>query len=327
MSRRCTIAVQSWALARPFTIARGTKTDAEVVCVEIDEGGAIGRGECVPYRRYGETTAGVATDIQRMRSAIETGVTRQELQDLLPAGAARNALDCALWDLEAKASGRPVWELAGLAPPVPSITAETIVIDTPEAMAAAAARLADRPLLKIKVDADAVIERVGAVREAAPLARLIVDANEGWTGELMMQVCEPLAALGVEMIEQPLPADADDSIAGFRPSLTVCADESCHTVADLERLADRYQMVNVKLDKAGGLTAALALAAAAREHGLGLMVGCMVATSLAIAPGQLLAAQADFVDLDGPLWLAADRQPGLRFNAGWLYPAEPGLWG
>lgn len=325
--RRCTVAVQTWALARAFTIARGTKTAAEVICVEIDDDGNVGRGECVPYPRYGETAARVAGDIERLRPAIEAGLSRQELQDLLPAGAARNALDCALWDLEAKASGRRVWELAGLAPPAAIVTAETIAIDSPQAMAAAAARLADRPLLKIKVGADAVLERVGAVREAAPLARLIVDANEGWSGELLMAVCEPLAALGVEVIEQPLRAGDDDAIAGFRPELTLCADESCHTVADLIRLADRYQMVNVKLDKAGGLTGAIALVAAAREHGIGLMIGCMVATSLAIAPAQLLAGQADFVDLDGPLWLAADRQPGLRFEAGWLYPAEPALWG
>ncbi len=328
-SRSLTVAVEHWPLNRPFTIARGTKTEAIVVVVTITDrpSGARGRGECVPYPRYGETVDGVAAMIEALASAIEAGAEREEVGQRLPAGAARNAVDCALWDLEAKLVGHSVATLAGLSVPDAIVTAETIAIDTPSAMAAAAALLADRPLLKVKVGSDDVLERVKAVRVAAPRSRLVVDANEGWSGSLLMALMDPLAALGVEMVEQPLPADGDAVIAGLRPPLVLCADESCRTAGDVGRIADRYQAINVKLDKAGGLTEALRVADAARRHGLGLMVGCMVSTSLAIAPAVLLAGMADVVDLDGPLWLALDRSPGLTFDRGWIRPASPALWG
>ena len=258
------------------------------------------------------------------RPALTAGVAAGKL----PPGAARNALDCALWDLEAKASARPVWQLAGIAAPRPAITAETIALDAPEAMAAAAAQLRDRPLLKVKVGAEEVVERVGAVRAAAPTARLIVDANEGWDLALLQRIAGMLAALDVEVIEQPLPASEDASLRAFAGPPCRCAPtKSCHAVADLERLPEAYRMVNVKLDKAGGLTEALRLAAAARARGLDVMIGCMVATSLGIAPAMLLAGDAQVVDLDGPLWLARDRDPALRFADGWIYPPDATLWG
>jgi L-alanine-DL-glutamate epimerase-like enolase superfamily enzyme len=327
--RSLDLAVERWPLKKPFAIARGTKTEAVVVVATITdrESGARGRGECVPYARYGETVDGVVAAIDGVRGAIESGAERAEVERQLPPGAARNALDCALWDLEAKASGRRVADLLGMAAPVAVPTAETIAIEPPEAMAAAAAALADRPLLKVKVGADDVLARLRAVRAAAPRPRIVVDANEGWTAELLVALSEPLARLGVTMIEQPLPAGSDDVIAGFRPPLTLCADESCHTEADVVRLADRYQAVNIKLDKAGGLSGALRTATAARRHGLGIMVGCMVATSLAMAPALLLAASADVVDLDGPLWLRRDRDHGLVFDRGWVGPADTTLWG
>jgi L-alanine-DL-glutamate epimerase-like enolase superfamily enzyme len=327
--RSLTVAVEHWPLNRPFTIARGTKTEAVVVVATITDppSGARGRGECVPYPRYGESADGVAAMIEASAPAIEAGADREEVGRLLPAGAARNAIDCALWDLEAKLCGRSAAALAGLPVLDAVITAETIAIDTPAAMAAAAALVADRPLLKVKVGGDGVLERVTAVRAAAPRSRLVVDANEGWSAPLLMALMDPLAALGVEMIEQPLPADGDAAIAGLRPPLVLCADESCHGAGDVAGLADRYQAINVKLDKAGGLTEAMRTVEAARRQGLGLMVGCMVATSLAIAPALLLAATADVVDLDGPLWLARDRSPGLAFDRGWIRPAGPALWG
>jgi L-Ala-D/L-Glu epimerase / N-acetyl-D-glutamate racemase len=326
-TRRLRVRAEAWPLARPFTISRGTKTTAEVVVVEIEEDGLHGRGECVPYPRYGESPAQVTEAIAAVAADIEAGLSREELQDRLPAGAARNALDCALWDLEAKAHGHPAWQLAGLAAPRPAVTAETIALDAPEAMAAAAAQLRDRPLLKVKVGADDVIERVGAVRAAAPGARLVVDANEDWDLALLERIAGMLAALDVEVIEQPLPASEDAALRDFAGPPALCADESCHTMVDLERLPDAYRMINIKLDKAGGLTEALRLAAAARARGLGVMVGCMVATSLGIAPAMLLAGEAQVVDLDGPLWLAHDRGPALKFADGWIYPPEPTLWG
>jgi L-Ala-D/L-Glu epimerase / N-acetyl-D-glutamate racemase len=325
--RRLQVRAEAWPLARPFTISRGTKTAAEVVVVEIEQDGLHGRGECVPYGRYGETPAEVVKTITALAADVEAGLTRKSLQGELPPGAARNALDCALWGLEAKASARPVWQLAGIAAPRPVITAETIALDAPEVMAATAARLRNRPLLKVKVGGEEVLERVGAVRAAAPGARLIVDANEGWDLALLQRVAGGLAALGVEVIEQPLPASRDASLRSFAGRPRLCADESCHAVADLAHLPQAYGMVNVKLDKAGGLTEALRLVAAARARGLGVMVGCMVGTSLGIAPAMLLAGQAQVVDLDGPLWLARDRHPALRFAAGWIEPPDPALWG
>jgi L-alanine-DL-glutamate epimerase-like enolase superfamily enzyme len=326
-TRRLRVRAEAWPLARPFTISRGTKTTAEVVVVDVEEDGLHGRGECVPYPRYGETPARVTEAITAVAADIEAGLSRERLQDRLPAGAARNALDCALWDLQAKAHGHPAWQLAGLAAPLPAIIAETIALDAPEAMAAAAAQLRDRPLLKVKVGAEDVIERVGAVRAAAPRARLVVDANEGWDLALLQRIAGILAALEVEVIEQPLPASEDAELRVFAGAPALCADESCRTVADLEALPDAYRMINIKLDKAGGLSEALRLAAAARTRGLGVMVGCMVATSLGIAPAMLLAGDAQVVDLDGPLWLAHDRRPTLKFADGWIYPPDPTLWG
>jgi len=327
VTRRLTVRAEAWPLARPFTIARGTKTTADVVTVEIEDAGRHGRGECVPYPRYGESTAGVLAAITAVREQVEAGLDRAGLQSLLPAGAARNALDCALWDLEAKQAGRPVWQLAGLIAPRPVITAETIALDSVEAMAAAAARLRDRPLLKVKVGAEDVIERVGAVRAAAPSARLVVDANEGWDLPLLERIAGMLAALDVEVIEQPLPASADPLLADYASPIPLCADESCHRTEDLDRLPAAYGMVNVKLDKAGGLSEALRLIAAARARRMQVMVGCMVATSLGVAPAMLLTEHARVVDLDGPLWLMHDRGPGLKFANGCVYPPEAALWG
>ncbi len=327
MTRAVKVGVERWPLNRPFTISRGTKTEAEVVIVELEEDGARGRGECVPYPRYGETAAAVAHQIEALSAAIAGGLDRERLQPLLPAGAARNAVDCALWDLEAKQRGRRAWDIAGLPPPSSVVTAETIGLDTPAEMARAAAGLSDRPLLKIKLGADQVVERVRAVRSAAPMARLVVDANEGWTPELLRQSCAALVDLGVEMIEQPLPAGNDGALDGLALPIVLCADESCHTAADLPSLAGRYGMINIKLDKSGGLTEGLRLAAAARDAGFAIMVGCMVGTSLAMAPATLLGPFAQVVDLDGPLWLARDREPALRFSGGTVAPPEPALWG
>jgi L-alanine-DL-glutamate epimerase-like enolase superfamily enzyme len=325
--RRLRVREEAWPLTRPFAISRGTKTTAEVVVAEIEDDGLHGRGECVPYRRYGETIEAVADAIAALTAEIEAGMDRITLQQRLPAGAARNALDCAFWDLEAKRSGRRAWQLAATPAPHPTPTAETIALDTPEAMAARAFCLRERPLLKLKLDAEDVIERVGAVRAMVPRARLIVDANEAWDMALLERIGGMLAALDVEVIEQPLPAALDEELRGFRSKVMLCADESCHTSLDLDRLPDAYGMVNVKLDKAGGLTEALRIMAAARTAGRRVMVGCMVGTSLGIAPATLLATIADIVDLDGPLWLAHDRGPSLRFANGCVYPPAPALWG
>jgi L-alanine-DL-glutamate epimerase-like enolase superfamily enzyme len=327
VSRRLRVRVERWPLARPFVIARGTKTTAEVVVAEIADCGTVGRGEGVPYARFGETVDGVVEMVRSSGAAVAGGLDRAGLLTQLPAGAARNAIDCALWDLEAKLSGRCAWHLAGVPPPRRTMTAETVSLGTAAAMADQASRLADRPLLKIKLDREAIVPRVTAVRRAAPAARLIVDANEGWTVAELVEVAPDLARLGVELIEQPVAATADAGLAGLALPIRLCADESSHTAADLERMIGRYQAINIKLDKAGGLTAALDLAATARAAGLGVMLGCMVATSLSIAPALLLAGDADPVDLDGPLWLARDREPSLCFTRGWIEPASPDLWG
>lgn len=327
MSRRLIVEVERWPLARPFTISRGSKTAAEVVVATVEADGVGGRGECVPYTRYGETTVAVADQLQALAPAVAAGLDRDQLAHRLPPGAARNALDCALVDLACRQRGVPAWQLLGLALPRPVVTAETIVLARAAEMAADAARLADRPCLKLKVAADGIVERVAAVRRAAPRARLIVDANEAWTGAVLTAVLPDLAELGVAVIEQPLPAGADDALCRLTSPIPICADEACHTRADLDRLPGGYTMINVKLDKTGGLGEALALIAAARRRRLGVMIGCMVATSLAMAPALLLAGLADVVDLDGPLWLAADRTPGLTFAHGVIYPQPTGLWG
>lgn len=327
MRRRLSVRLESWPLRGTFRIARGARIESRTVVVEVAEGAHTGRGEATPYPRYGETPEGTHAAIEGVRGAVEDGLSRAALLDALPAGAARNAVDCALWDLEAKRAGRRAWELAGLAPPRPCTTAMTLGLDTPENMGRAAARHAALPLLKLKVAGAGDLARVRAVRENAPNARLIVDANEGWEVAMLDEFLPALRALGVEMVEQPLPAGEDDALAGRRFALPLCADESCHTTADLARLEGRYRMVNVKLDKTGGLTEALALVAAAEAAGFRIMVGCMVGTSLAMAPATLLVGRADYVDLDAPLLLAKDRKPGLRYRGTVLEPPSPALWG
>ena len=319
--------VERWPIAGRFTIARGAKTEAVVIVAELSDGSAIGRGECVPYARYGETVEGVAAAIRAMRAAVAGGLDRAALQSAMPAGAARNALDCAFWDFEAKASGKPAHALAHLPPPRALTTAYTISLDTADAMADAARKVAARSLLKVKLGSTDDAARIAAVRGAAPRAELIVDANEGWRAGNLAENIAACAAAGVTLIEQPLPADDDDALAELPHPIPVCADESCRTAADLDRLAGKYQAVNIKLDKTGGLTAALHLAKAARERGFSIMVGCMIGTSLAMAPALLVAQQADIVDLDGPLLLAADRNQGLRYDGGVVHPPDPKLWG
>jgi L-Ala-D/L-Glu epimerase / N-acetyl-D-glutamate racemase len=314
-------------LAQPFAISRGSKTSAEVVVAEVSDGEFRGRGECVPYPRYGESVDSVAAALEAMKGAVFSGLDRHELQHAMPPGAARNALDCAFWDLDAKRDDRRVSEFAGIPTMRPLVTAYTLSLDTPERMAAAAAAQRDRPLLKLKLSGDGDVERVRAVRRAAPAARLIVDANEGWRERHLTEVMPALAEFGVALIEQPLPAGADNALAGVPHPVPICADESCHTRADLDRLAGKYEAVNIKLDKAGGLTEALALAREAEARGLTVMVGCMIGSSLAMAPAVLVAQRAQFVDLDAPLLLASDRVPGLRYDGSTVYPSEPALWG
>ena len=291
------------------------------------EGELEGCGECLPYARYGETPAAVAAAIEGLAPAVRDGMGRAELQEALPAGAARNALDCALWDLESKAGGARAWEIAGLAAPGPMVTAYTLSLDTPDSMRAAAARNSDRPLLKLKLGGTRDLERVAAVREGVPGTRIIVDANEGWTAEDYRRLAPELARLGVAMIEQPLRAGADDALARLERPVPVCADEACHDRASLGALAGRYDAINIKLDKTGGLTEALALREDARDRGFTIMVGCMIATSLSIAPAVLVADGADFVDLDSPLLLAADRESGLRYDRTHVHPPVAALWG
>ncbi len=327
MSATLTVTTERWPLERPFRISRGVKREAHVVVATVGEGEHVGRSESVPYPRYGESADGVVAALEALADDVAGGLERSALAERLPAGAARNALDCALWDLEAKRAGRPAWALAGLTEPVPVLTAETIGIDAPAAMGARAAELEGARLLKIKLDGEAVPERVRAVREAAPEARLVVDPNEGWTFADLERLAPELASLGVEMIEQPLPASDDEALAGYSCPVALCADESCHVADDVPALRGRYAMVNVKLDKAGGLTGALALREAAAAAGMGLMVGCMVGTSLAMAPALLVAQGARVVDLDGPLLLDRDREPGLRYEAAEVWPAAPDLWG
>ncbi len=327
MSRRLSIATESWPVRGTFTISRGSVTAVELVVVTLIDGDAVGRGECRPYPRYGESPASVTAEIEVLADRFKGGLTRTQLQPLLHPGAARNALDCALWDLEAKLTGQPAWELAGLAPPQPLVTAYTLSLDTPEAMGRAAALNASRPILKLKLAGQGDLERVAAVRQAAPASKLIVDANEGWTVESYRAFAPALAGLGVAMVEQPLPATADEGLRGEARPVPLCADESAHARAGLERLSGLYDIVNVKLDKTGGLTEALAMIAAARTLNLGIMVGCMVATSLAMAPAVLAAQGAEYVDLDGPLLLAEDRAEGLAFRGSTLQPPTAALWG
>jgi L-alanine-DL-glutamate epimerase-like enolase superfamily enzyme len=325
--RLLTVRRESWPLARPFAISRGVKTAAEVVVCTIVEGAATGRAECVPYGRYGETPDSVEGAIFAMRDALEQGATRADVAAMLMPGAARNAIDCALWDLEAKLSGIPAWRSAELAAPAGAVTAYTISLDTPQAMAEAAAEAAERPLLKLKLGADAPLACVAAVRKAAPASRLIADANEGWSFAQLTSIAHELAALGVDLIEQPLPAIDDARLEDWESPVLLCADESFHVAADIASLGKRYGAVNIKLDKTGGLTEALASLHAAKNAGMKVMVGCMVSTSLAMAPAALLAGAADFVDLDGPLLLKEDRPGGMTFDGSLMHPPSPYLWG
>jgi L-alanine-DL-glutamate epimerase-like enolase superfamily enzyme len=327
MTLTLTVRTERWPIAGAFTIARGAKTEALVVVAEIGDGAVIGRGECVPYARYGETVEGVTAAIAAMRGALAGGLDRNALQSAMPAGAARNALDCAFWDFEAKTARRPVHALAGLPEPHELVTAYTISLGTPEAMAEATGRAATRKLLKIKLGGEGDRPRIAAVRAAAPNAELIVDANEAWRPENLAENLAACAAAGVTLVEQPLPAGDDAALGDIARPIPVCADESVHDRASLARLVGRYDAVNIKLDKTGGLTEGLAMAREAERLGFRLMVGCMVATSLSMAPAMLLAQRARVVDLDGPLLLARDRESGLRYEDSLVYPAAATLWG
>jgi len=310
---------ETFRLAEAFTISRGTKTEAEVVTARL----GASAGECVPYARYGETVESVIAEI----NALPEGLDRLALQEAMKPGAARNAVDCAFWDAEARASGARAWEVAGLARPGPEITAYTLSLGEPDVMEAAAAKAAIRPLLKVKLGTEDDMARIEAVRRGAPQSRIIVDANEGWSAEVYSDLAPHFVRLGVEMVEQPLPAGDDDALLGLERPLPVCADESVHDRGSLESLKGKYDMVNIKLDKTGGLTEALALKAAAEDAGFKIMVGCMVGTSLGMAPAVLVAQGAAVVDLDGPLLLAEDRAHPLLYNDQGVHPSEPGLWG
>lgn len=310
-------------LAQVFTISRGSRTEAAVLTVTLSDGDYVGRGECVPYARYGETLETVSREILCLPSVFD----RAKLYDLLPAGAARNAVDCALWDLEAKRAGRRVWDLAGLAVPKPEITAYTLSLDTSAAMQTQAARHAFRPLLKIKLGTPDDMPRLEAVRAGAPDARIIVDANEGWSAGVYADLAPHLVRLGVQLVEQPLPAGEDDALIGMDRPVPVCADESCHDRTSLAGLKGKYDVVNIKLDKTGGMTEALALKQAALAESYGVMVGCMVGSSLAMAPAVLVAQGAAVVDLDGPLLLAEDRDNALTYDENGVHPPDAALWG
>ena len=328
MARRLSATVDRFPLAQKFTIARGSKTEAIVVTCTLTDGHRIGRGECVPYARYGETVESVIAAIETIRSPIENGADRTLLQDLLPAGAARNAVDCALWDLEAKSSGVSAAAAAGLASLRSVETAYTISLGTPEEMAKAVLEAGERSILKVKVGrGDGDPERMQAVRKAAPYARLIIDANEGWTASNLIENLLAAARIGAFVVEQPLPAGEDGVLAHTPRPVPVCADESVHGSRDLHSLRGRYDYVNLKLDKTGGLTEGLVFLGEARRHGFGVMVGCMVGTSLAMAPALMLAQEAELVDLDGPLLLRTDRENGLRYDGSKVFPPQSELWG
>lgn len=327
MLRELTIRRRSLPLHSPFRISRGVKHAADVVTVEIRQADCTGRGESVPYARYGESVASVLDETEALRKELCAGMGRDELQARLHPGAARNAIDAALWDLESKLTGVPVWARLARAPRAPVVTALTVSLDTPEAMGKAASRMAGARLIKVKLDADDPSARIEAVRCAAPSARLIVDPNESWTLDILHDTLPALERAGVELIEQPLPAVGDGGLAGFSSRIPICADEACHTCADLPRLLDRYQAINIKLDKTGGLTEAWRLLRGARTQGFRIMVGCMVGSSLGIAPALEIAREAEFVDLDGPLWLENDHADGVTLQDGLLVPPAPGFWG
>lgn len=327
--REITAEIQSWPIAGAFTISRGAKTEANVVVATVSQNELTGRGECVPYARYDENEKDVLAAIKALQPAIREGLNRDELQRTMPRGAARNALDCALWDLEAKLAGKPAWELAGLSAPRALTTAYTLSLASPDDMREAALAAAKRPILKLKLGhgGDDDLARVEAVRGGAPNSVLIVDANEGWKPEDVLPLAREFARLGVSLIEQPVPAREDEVLRGIESPVPLCADESAHGLEGMKRLVGLYDFINVKLDKTGGLTEALAVIRCAKRRKLRVMVGCMVATSLAMAPAMLAAQQADYVDLDGPLLLAKDRAPSLRYEGSLVYPPERELWG
>lgn len=319
--------IEGFPVAGQWSISRGSVDKVELVCVELEEDGFIGRGECRPYARYDETPVSVHETLLGLQDKVRHVHEPEDVQPLLPAGAARNALDCAYWDLKAKQSGQPVWRMAGLPEPRPLLTAVSISLDTPDRMQAMAAAHADKPLLKIKLGRDGDLDRIRAVRRGAPRARIIVDANEGWTPEIYQHLAPEFVTLGVEMVEQPLPAWADEALAQMERVLPVCADESCHDAASLDALVGKYDMVNIKLDKTGGLTEAMNLRNMAENMGFEVMVGCMLASSLSMAPAALLAQGAEIVDLDGPLLLKQDRRDGLVLEGASIHPHRPELWG
>jgi L-alanine-DL-glutamate epimerase-like enolase superfamily enzyme len=312
---------EAWPLHTPFVIARGARSEAKVVVVEIQQDGVTGTGECTPYPRYGESIASVMAQVASIGEQLEAGLTRDALQQLLPAGAARNAVDCALWDIDVRKAGRSLSNLVGSELASEVTTAQTVVIGTPDQMANSARALWDKGarLLKVKLDDHLISERMFAIRAAVPEATLIVDANESWHSDGLASRCQLLADLNVAMLEQPLPAGEDAALANFIHPLPICADESCHTRESLAKLAGRYDMVNIKLDKTGGLTEALALATEAKLQGFDLMLGCMLCTSRAISAALPLTPKVRFADLDGPTWLAIDAEPALRFGTGTLY--------
>ncbi|HEX7324036.1 MAG TPA: N-acetyl-D-Glu racemase DgcA [Rhodanobacteraceae bacterium] len=327
MLRQLTVRHDSFPLKAPFRISRGVKFAADVVTVELHQGDCTGRGESVPYARYDESVASVLDAIEALRDDLCAGMGRDELQARLPPGAARNALDAALWDLDAQLTRVPVWTQLARSAPAPLTTALTISLDTPDAMQAAATRMAGAPLVKVKVDADDPIARIEAVRRVVPAARLIVDANESWTLDVVRAAQADLKRLHVDLLEQPLPADNDDGLLGFSGAVPICADEACHVTSDLPHLAHRYQFINIKLDKTGGLTEAWRLLRAARAYGFRIMVGCMVGSSLGTAPALEVASAAEFVDLDGPWWLQHDYADGAKLQNGILTPPPSGFWG
>lgn len=327
MAVELNVSRKSWPIAGSFTISRGTKTSADVVVVELIEDGHVGRGECVPYARYDESLDSVSAQILALKGDIEQGLDRISLQTAMPAGAARNALDCAFWDLEAKQAGKRVWELLGLSKLDTLTTAYTLSLDSPEVMGQKAREAAHLPLLKLKLAGPDDLDRVAAVRQGAPKSRIIVDANEGWTAAVYQDLAPKLVDLGVEMIEQPLPAGEDEALRDIARPVPVCADESCHGLSSLSDIEGKYDMINIKLDKTGGLTEALLLKEAAEKAGLGIMVGCMLAPSLAMAPAMVVAQGASVVDLDGPLLLAEDYENAIEFNKGIMSPPSARLWG
>lgn len=325
--QKLTVTRRSWPLARPVMTAQGLRTTADVVVADISDGDSRGRAEGVPVGRFGESIESVFAAVEAMKGAVLGGLNRETLQTALPPGAARNALDCALWDIDAKRAYQSVSDLAGLDAMTPVMTTFTLTLDTPAAMAELAAANRVRPLFKLELGGDGDIERVQAVRSAVPASRLIVDANETWTEAMLAEFLPALIDCRVELIEQPLPADADDALARLQGPIPICADESCRSRADLDRLDGKYQAVNIKLDKVGGLTEALALAAEAKRRGLRVMAGGMIGTSLGIAPALVLALRADIIDLGGPLLLASDRVPGLRYDGSTIHPPEASFWG